>query len=78
MNIRKMAKIQAKDIQLNVIRLCFQAYLMDQSGKFTNLLPPVCSNPIFDSSGSSFPVGVRSFVSIIVAWLNAYSRTSLS
>lgn len=47
--VRKQAEIQAKDIQLNVIRLCFQAYLMDHNGKFTHVLPPVCSDPIYDA-----------------------------
>jgi len=52
-NIRKQAENQARNIQLNVIRLCFQAYLMDQTGKFTQVLPPICSNPIYDASESS-------------------------
>ena len=38
-------------IDLNAVRLCFQAFLEDPScpGKFTTMLPPVCSKPIFDA-----------------------------
>ena len=38
-------------IDLNAVRLCFQAFLEDphSPGKFTTMLPPVCSKPIFDA-----------------------------
>ena len=38
-------------IDLNAVRLCFQAFLEDPQcpGKFTTMLPPVCSKPIFDA-----------------------------
>ena len=38
-------------IDLNAVRLCFQAFLEDPRcpGKFTTMLPPVCSKPIFDA-----------------------------
>ena len=38
-------------IDLNAVRLCFQAFLEDPHcpGKFTTMLPPVCSKPIFDA-----------------------------
>ncbi|XP_062573284.1 nuclear factor NF-kappa-B p105 subunit-like [Saccostrea cucullata] len=39
----------AKDMQLNVVKLCFQAYLRDESGKNFHLLPPVLSTAIYDS-----------------------------
>ena len=34
------------DIDLNAVRLCFQVFL-GQPGKFTRVVPPVCSEPIF-------------------------------
>ena len=46
------AKQLAKDMQLNVVKLCFQAYLRDDSGKVCHLLPPVLSTAIYDSSKS--------------------------
>ncbi|XP_069124904.1 nuclear factor NF-kappa-B p105 subunit-like isoform X1 [Argopecten irradians] len=49
----KQAKTQseklAKEMQLNVVKLCFQAYLRDENGMFSRLLPSVLSNPIYDS-----------------------------
>nr|AKC01669.1 NF-kB [Mizuhopecten yessoensis] len=49
----KQAKTQseklAKEMQLNVVKLCFQAYLRDETGLFNRLLPSVLSNPIYDS-----------------------------
>ena len=38
-------------IDLNAVRLCFQAFLEDPlcPGKFTTMVPPVCSKPIFDA-----------------------------
>jgi len=35
---------------LNVVRLCFQAFLPDEHGNYTLALPPVISNPIYDNS----------------------------
>lgn len=43
------AKAMAKDMDLSKVRLCFQAYLKDSSGRFTHALPPVFSNVIYDS-----------------------------
>ena len=39
------------NIDLNAVRLCFQAFLEDPAtpGKFTKVVPPVCSKPIFDA-----------------------------
>ncbi|KFR16961.1 Proto-oncogene c-Rel, partial [Opisthocomus hoazin] len=34
---------------LNVVRLCFQAFLPDEHGNYTLALPPVISNPIYDN-----------------------------
>ena len=46
------AEMQAKTMQLNVVRLCFQAYLQDNQGQIIQVLPSQISNPIFDSSKS--------------------------
>ncbi|CAH1795432.1 unnamed protein product [Owenia fusiformis] len=50
---KKEAEKQAKDMQLNVVRLCFQAYLPDDNGSFTLMLPSVVSLPIYDSKSTS-------------------------
>nr|UZH84476.1 P105 [Sinohyriopsis cumingii] len=46
---RSQAEKQAKEMQLNVVRLCFQAYLRDEKGLLTCLLSSVVSTPIYDS-----------------------------
>lgn len=38
------------NINFNAVRLCFQALLPDKHGDFRNLLKPVESTPIYDSS----------------------------
>lgn len=48
--IFKQAEMQAKNMPLSVVRLSFRAYLLDSTGMCTRVLPPVISNPIFDSS----------------------------
>ncbi len=47
---KKRATEQAKHMQLNVIRLMFQAYLMDANGQYARTINPVLSRPIYDSS----------------------------
>jgi len=39
------------NIDLNAVKLCFQAFLENPEtpGKFTRVVPPVCSQPIFDA-----------------------------
>ena len=37
-------------MNLSAVRLCFQAYLPDESGCFTKALPPCISDPVYDSS----------------------------
>jgi len=41
----------AASIDLNAVRLCFQAFLESPTtpGKYTVMLPPVCSNPVYDA-----------------------------
>lgn len=38
----------SSNIDLNVVRLCFQVFLPDSSGKVTRVVPPVASVPIHD------------------------------
>nr|AHI17304.1 nuclear Factor kappa B-a [Mytilus galloprovincialis] len=46
---KQQAEKQAKDMQLNVVKLCFQAYLKDGSNLISKVLPSVLSSPIYDS-----------------------------
>ena len=48
--IYRLAEIQAKNMPLSVVRLSFRAYLHDNTGMTRLVLPPVMSNPIYDSS----------------------------
>ncbi|XP_030628252.1 uncharacterized protein LOC115810460 [Chanos chanos] len=43
------AKELSKQMDLNIVRLKFTAYLQDSNGGFTRALKPVISNPIYDS-----------------------------
>ncbi|KAJ8309232.1 hypothetical protein KUTeg_014106 [Tegillarca granosa] len=43
---KHMAKVN--NIDLNVVRLCFQVFLPDENGKITRIIPPVVSHPIHD------------------------------
>jgi len=45
----QQAEEQARTMQLNVVRLCFTAYLPDSFGEFKHRLTPVVSQPIYDS-----------------------------
>jgi len=48
--ISRQAEMQAKNMPLSTVRLSFRAYLLDGTGMCTRVLPPVISNPIYDSS----------------------------
>ena len=48
--LRKMADEDSKNMNLSVVRLCFQAFLPDDSGEFTHVLQPCLSDPVYDSS----------------------------
>ncbi|NWZ89732.1 REL protein, partial [Nesospiza acunhae] len=37
------------EYDLNVVRLCFQAFLPDEHGSYSIALPPLISNPIYDN-----------------------------
>jgi len=42
------------DVDLSIVRLCFEAFLPDRHGNFTQKLQPVVSNPIYDKSNQCF------------------------
>ncbi|XP_061084155.1 proto-oncogene c-Rel-like [Conger conger] len=41
--------LQTEEYNLNVVRLCFQVFLLDEAGQYTPQLPPIISNPIYDN-----------------------------
>ena len=52
--VREMVEAQKQNMNLSAVRLCFQAYLPDDTGSFTKALPPCLSNAVFDSSEINF------------------------
>ncbi len=54
--VRHMVEEQTQSMNLNAVRLCFQAYLPDDGGCFTKALPPCVSNPVYDSSEMSLSI----------------------
>ena len=48
--IRQQAQAYAKTMNLSVVRLCFQAFLLDEHGRFTVPVDPVFSQKVYDSS----------------------------
>ncbi len=42
--------LQTEEYDLNVVRLCFQVFLQDETGMYNTALPPIVSNPIYDNS----------------------------
>ncbi|TMS17194.1 hypothetical protein E3U43_001263 [Larimichthys crocea] len=47
--ISSAASLQAKEMDLSVVRLMFTAFLLDSDGGFSRRLEPVVSEPIYDS-----------------------------
>ncbi|XP_028845911.1 proto-oncogene c-Rel isoform X2 [Denticeps clupeoides] len=41
--------LQTEEYDLNVVRLCFQVFLLDETGHYTTALCPLVSNPIYDN-----------------------------
>lgn len=57
-----MVEKQKQNMNLNAVRLRFQAYLPDESGCFSKALPPCISHPVYDSSKmnqNEFPVVLK-------------------
>ena len=50
--VKSQATQYAKTMNLSVVRLCFQAFLIDGQGKFTIPVDPVFSQKVYDSSKS--------------------------
>ncbi len=50
--MKAQASQYAKTMNLSVVRLCFQAFLVDGQGKFTIPVDPVFSQKVYDSSES--------------------------
>ncbi|XP_027721170.1 proto-oncogene c-Rel [Vombatus ursinus] len=48
-NVPEQQLLNVEDCDLNVVRLCFQVFLLDEHGNLTSALPPVVSNPIYDN-----------------------------
>ncbi|XP_055386673.1 embryonic polarity protein dorsal isoform X2 [Condylostylus longicornis] len=46
-------RFQPSSIDLNAVRLCFQVFLEEKTGKFNIPLTPVVSNPIYDKKAMS-------------------------
>ena len=56
--IRQQAQQIAKTMNLSVVRLCFQAFILDEHGRFTVPVDPVFSHKVYDSSEYSVCVCV--------------------
>jgi nuclear factor NF-kappa-B p105 subunit len=52
-HVRQEAEVIAKTLNLSVVRLCFQAFLMDEHGRFTIPVEPVISQKVYDSKAPS-------------------------
>ncbi|XP_053477476.1 proto-oncogene c-Rel isoform X3 [Ictalurus furcatus] len=48
-NVPREQLLQTEEYDLNVVRLCFQVLLQDETGCYSIALPPVISNPIYDN-----------------------------
>ncbi|XP_051020905.1 proto-oncogene c-Rel isoform X2 [Acomys russatus] len=48
-NVPEQQLLDIDDCDLNVVRLCFQVFLLDEHGNLTTALPPIVSNPIYDN-----------------------------
>ncbi|XP_030628300.1 proto-oncogene c-Rel [Chanos chanos] len=48
-NVPREELLQTEEYDLNVVRLCFQVFLQDETGRYTTALSPIVSNPIYDN-----------------------------
>ncbi|XP_043111842.1 proto-oncogene c-Rel [Puntigrus tetrazona] len=48
-NVPREQLLQTEEYDLNVVRLCFQVFLQDETGMYNTALPPIISNPIYDN-----------------------------
>lgn len=42
--------LQTEEYDLNVVRLCIQVSLQDETGQYSQSLRPIVTNPIYDNS----------------------------
>lgn len=56
------------EYDLNVVRLCFQAFLPDEHGNYTLALPPLISNPIYDNSKHQLSQMLFFFFLLCLRW----------
>ncbi|XP_035260334.1 proto-oncogene c-Rel-like [Anguilla anguilla] len=48
-NVPHEQLLQTDDYDPNVVRLCFQVFLQEETGHYTRALTPIVSNPIYDN-----------------------------
>ncbi|XP_067093052.1 proto-oncogene c-Rel isoform X1 [Osmerus mordax] len=48
-NVPQEQLLQTEEYDLNVVRLCIQVFLQDDSGHYTRALRPIVTNPIYDN-----------------------------
>lgn len=48
-NVPREQQLQTEEYDLNVVRLCIQVYLQDETGQYTRALNPIVTNPIYDN-----------------------------
>ncbi|KAL4639944.1 proto-oncogene c-Rel-like [Arapaima gigas] len=48
-NVPQSQLLQTDEYDLNVVRLCFQVFLQDETGQYNRALEPLVSNPIYDN-----------------------------
>ncbi|XP_054655151.1 proto-oncogene c-Rel isoform X2 [Dunckerocampus dactyliophorus] len=51
-NVPREQLLQTDEYDLNVVRLCIQVFLQDETSHYTRVLNPVVSNPIYDNRAS--------------------------
>ncbi|KAM7408162.1 hypothetical protein PAMA_002043 [Pampus argenteus] len=48
-NVPREQLLQTEEYDLNVVRLCIQVSLQDETGHYTRILKPIVTNPIYDN-----------------------------
>lgn len=56
--------LQTEEYDLNVVRLCIQVFLQDESGQYARALSPIVTNPIYDNSEWPSSVCVRADINV--------------
>lgn len=68
--------LQTEEYDLNVVRLCFQVFLQDETGCYSIALTPIISNPIYDNR--ELPQNTLPVVTLIVADLISFHYDMLN